>query len=235
MKKIYIILLTTIFLSVFTQNTLAQFIVAQDTIRGRVDFCLRPGDFNNSIAVPNDSVFYMLPPDKEIDPWRYVSFYTPSRSIERGYIHGAHLMRIDDYDIVEVERLSSHGSISFKNEDVRVQITTANISDKDRFIKHLDSGEYSVNGRIAKGVTRWASPKVRYQSISVSIKGKHIYFPKKVYEYFLNPDIENMVVYYNPNKETVYINTNNGEPYAQYNVLWVVSPKGVVNPYVLDK
>ncbi len=78
-------------------------------------------------------------------------------------------------------------------------------------------------------------PKLKYQSISVSIKGKNIIFPKKVYEHLLEPEIDNMAVYYNATKKTVYIMANNGGMAAPYNVLWVVSPpKGAANVYVFD-
>lgn len=234
MKKTYITLLIIFILTSLANNSYAQFIVAQDTIKGQINFCLRPGDLNNSTAVPNDSVFYMFPPDKEIDPWRYVSFYLPSRNTKGGYIQDTRLMRVDDYDIVEVERLSSQGAISFKNEDVRVQITVANISKNNTSIKQLNNGAYTVNGKPAKGTTRWAEPKLDYQSMSATIKGKNIIFPKRVYEHLLNPELENMVVYYNRAKSIIYINANNGGSSAPYNVLWVVSPKGVNNPYIFD-
>lgn len=234
MRKTYTILLTIFTLLLYGQNTFAQFIVAQDTIRGRIDFCPRPGDFNNATQVPNDSVFYLYPPDMEIDPWRYVDFYSPDRSIKSGYIRGTDLMRIDDYDVVEVGKLSAHGTVFFQNDDVRVDIAVANVSSKDSFIKQDSHGNYIVNGKQAKGVSRWASPKIRYQSISATIKGKKIIFPKRVYEHLLNPEIDNMVVYYNPEKSTVYIMANNGGMEAFYCVLWAVSPKGVSNVYVFD-
>jgi len=221
-------------LGFYGQNVFAQFVVAQDTIRGRIDFCPRPGDFNNVTIVPNDSVFYMFPPDKQIDPWRYVDFYTPQRTIRSGYIQGTTLMRIDDYDIVEVERLSSHGTISFKSDEVKVNIAIANITSKDTSIKQNSHGGYTVNGKLAKGVKRWATPKLRYQSMSVTIKGKTIVFPRNVYEHLLEPEIDNMVVYYNPEKSIVYIVTNNGGLDAYYNALWAVSPKGVSNVYIFD-
>ncbi|MBK5719617.1 hypothetical protein JGH11_01900 [Dysgonomonas sp. Marseille-P4677] len=234
MKRTYITLLVTFLFASLATDSYAQFVVAQDTIRGQIYFSQRPGDFNNSIIVPNDSVFYMFPPDKEIDPWRYVDFYLPSRTTKRGYIQETRLMRVDDYEIVEVERLSSHGSVSFKNDDVRIQITVANISDKDPSIKKHTDGGYVVNGKQAKGVNKWQVPKLRYQSISVTIKGKVIIFPKRVYEHLLNPELENMVVYYNPEKGIIYINANNGGMSAPYNVLWAVSQKGVSSPYIFD-
>lgn len=234
MKKTYIILLMGFILSLYGQNAFGQFVVAQDTIRGKIDFCPRPGDFKNMTVVPNDSVFYMFPPDKEIEPWRYVDFYTPSRTIKRGYIMGTNLMRVDDYDIVEVERLSSHGSISFKNNDVRVSITVTKVTPNDTSIKQNAGGKYVVKGKYAKGVTRGSTPKLRYQSISVTIKGKVIVFPKSLYEHLLEPEIDNMVVYYNPEKSIVYIVTNSGGIDAYYSALWAVSPKGVPNAYIFD-
>lgn len=234
MKKGYITLLTTFFLSTFANNTFAQFVVASDTIRGNIDFCQRPGDLNNTIVVPNDSVFYMFSPDKEIDPWRYVDFYLPSRSTKSGYIKGTNLMRIDDYDVVEVERLSSNGTISFKNEDVKILVSVTDVSDKDTPIKYLTNGGCTVNGKQAKGVAKWGKAKTRYQSISVAFKGKNIVFPKSVYEHLLNPELEDMVIYYNPAKDLIYINADNGSTNAPYTVLWLVSTKGVGSPYIFD-
>ncbi|MFV0419040.1 MAG: hypothetical protein ACK5KT_09960 [Dysgonomonas sp.] len=234
MRKTYIILLIGITLSLYGHNAFAQFIVAQDTVRGRIDFCPRPGDFNNMTVVPNDSVFYMFPPDKEIDPWRYVDFYTPSRTIKRGYILSTNLMRVDDYDIVEVERLSSHGAISFKNDDVRVNIAVAKVTPNDTSIKQNPGGRYVVKGKYAKGIIRGSFPKLRYQSISVTIKGKTIILPKNTYEHLFEPEIDNMVVYYNAEKSIVYIVTNNGGIDAYYSALWAVSSKGASSVYIFD-
>lgn len=234
MKKAYTILLITLIMSFCGSNAFAQFVVAKDTIRGRIDFSPRLGDFNHMTQVPNDSVFYMFPPDKEIDPWRYVDFYTPSREIKRGYIHGTKLMRIDDYDIVEVERLSSHGAIFFKNDDVRVSVTIAKVASNDTSIKQNANGSYSVNGKNARGILRGAFPKLRYQSISVTIKGKTIVLSKKMFDHLFEPEIDNMAVYYNPETSVVYIVTNNGGIEAYYSALWTVSPKGASSVYIFD-
>ncbi len=220
--------------SFFVQESMGQFVVAQDTIKGEIYFCPRLGDFTNVTMIPNDSVFYMFPPDVDIEPWRYVDYYYPSRATQSGYIQGTHLMRIDDYDVVDVERLSSHGSVWFKNEDVRVSVSVSAIPPKDIAIKQNTDGGYTVHGKAALGVSKQSSPKLKYSSISVSIKGKNIVFPRRVYEHLLAPEIENMGVYYNPKKGVVYINANNGGVEAYYSVLWVVSTKGVKNVYVFD-
>jgi len=175
----------------------------------------------------------MFPPDLEIDPWRYVGFYTPNRTIERGYILGTDLMRIDDYEMIEVEKLSSHGTVSFKDKDIRVNIAVAPITKGDPTIKQSDRG-YLVNGKMAKGVTKNHFPQLKYRSMSVSIKGNTIVLPKKVYEHLLEPEIDNMAVYYNPQKKIVYILARNGDINSSYSVLWAVSPKGTVNVYVFD-
>ncbi|MDU1890245.1 MAG: hypothetical protein E6767_06105 [Dysgonomonas sp.] len=234
MKKTYTILVMLVLLSLTTLHTSAQFIVVQDTVRGRTDFLPRLGDFQQAVLVPNDSVLYMLPPNPETDPWRYADFYTPSREIRSGYINGTKFMRIDDYEMIDVERLSSHGAISFKGDDVRVSISVAKIPTNDSSIKHNSHGAYMVNERLAKGVAKWAVPALRYQSISVTLKGKIITFPKRVYEHLLEPEIENMAVYYNPEKAIVYIITNNGGTSAYYSALWVVTQKGVSTPYIFD-
>ncbi|MDH6307425.1 hypothetical protein M2451_000574 [Dysgonomonas sp. PFB1-18] len=234
MKHIYITFLTVLALSFYSTEASAQFIVAQDTVRGSVDFCPRLGDLNNSITVPNDSVFYMFPADAATEPWRYVDYYLPSRSTKSGYIGDRKLMRIDDYDIIEVERLSSHGTISFKNDDVRVNIAVSPVTTKDTAIKKNARGEYIVNDKPAKGVARGQSPQLKYQSISVTIKGHNIVFPKGVYEHLLDPEIDNMIVYYNADKSIVYISANNGGTAAYYNALWAVSPRGVANVYIFD-
>lgn len=234
MKKNYIILLISFILSLYGHNMFAQFVVAYDTIRGRIDFCPRPGDLKNAVEVPNDSVFYMFPPDKEIDPWRYVDFYTPSRTIERGYILGTNLMRIDDYEIVEVERLYSHGAIAFKNDDIRINIAVSKVSPDDKSIKHNLSGSYTVNGKLAKGVKQGIFPKLRYQSISVIIKGKVIALPKNIYEHLFEPEIDNMVVYYNSEKSIVYIVTNNGGIDSYYSALFTVSLQQKPSVYIFD-
>ena len=108
MKKTYTIVIMLFLLSLSTLNISAQFVVVQDTIRGRTDFLPRLGDFNNAIAIPNDSVLFLLPPNPETDPWRYVDFYTPSRAITSGYIHGTKFQRVDDYGTVGVDRFSAH-------------------------------------------------------------------------------------------------------------------------------
>lgn len=233
MKKTCTILLTLL-LSFCGQDVFAQFVVAQDTIRGEITFCPRLGDFTNAIKVPNDSVFYMFPPDLTIDPWRYVRYYTPSREIQTGYIRGNRLMRIDDYDIVEVERLSSQGTISFKDDAVRVAISASPVTTKDTYIKQNSNGSYTVNGKLAKGIVRNVAPKIKYNSITVTIEGRTFTIPKRMHEHLLNPDIENTVVYYNADKKTVYINANNGGVNAFYTALWIINPKGIKNVYVFD-
>jgi hypothetical protein len=45
MKRIYTVLLVLFVLSMCAQNVNAQFVVAQDTVRGRIDFCPRLGRF----------------------------------------------------------------------------------------------------------------------------------------------------------------------------------------------
>lgn len=235
MKQTYKIL--AIFFSLFLcgLNISAQFIVAQDTVRGYIDFCPRLGDWANKIEVPNGSVFYMYPPDLDIDPWRYVDLYTAPEKIRSGYIRGTDLMRVDDYDIVEVEKLSSHGTVSFKSDDVKVNIAVSLISSKDISIrKDPVNDKYTVNNKPVKGIVKGQSPKLKYQSITVSIKGHNIVFPKSVYEYLLNPEIDNMVVYYNSQKQTVYISANNGSPEAPYNALWIVPFKGKVDVCIFD-
>lgn len=234
MKKTNTILLMLFFLSAFAYKASAQFVVAQDTIRGSIDFCPRLGDMKNAIVVPNDSVFYMFPITPGTDPWRYVDYYMPSRTTQSGYIQSSLLRRVEDYDIVEVERLSAHGYVSFKSDKVRAHIAVASITSKDTSIKHKSTGGYTVNGKEAKGVGKWTSPKLRYQSMSVTIKGKTITFPKKVFEHLLEPEIDNMAIYYNEKKDLVYIVANNGNSDNYYQALWQVSPRGVSSPYILD-
>ena len=54
MKRIYTVLLVSFILSMCAQNATAQFVVAQDTVRGRIDFCPRLGDFQaGSSRAPN--------------------------------------------------------------------------------------------------------------------------------------------------------------------------------------
>lgn len=233
MRRTYTILLTFLSLFFYEQSIYAQFVVARDTIRGRIDFCPRPGDLTNGTLVPNDSVFYMYPPDLEIDPWRYVDYYTPLRTTERGYIRGTDLMRIDDYEMIEVEKLSAHGTISFRDKDVRVNVAVTPVRSGNSSIKQTGK-DYTINGKPVKGVAKGESPKLKYQSISVTIKGKNVIFPRKVYEHLLEPEIDNMAVYYNPEKQLVYIVANNGEGSSFYRALWVVSPKGVANVYVFE-
>lgn len=233
MKRTYTILLTILILFLYKQDIFAQFVVAQDTLKGSIDFTPRLGDLTHRILVPNDSVFYMYPADLEIDPWRYVDYYTPSRTIERGYIRGRNLMRVDDYEMIEVEKLSANGSVSFRDKDVRVNVSVASVNPKNTAMVQRGKG-YVINGKPVMGIGKNESPKLKYQSISVTIKGRSIVFPKKVYEHLLEPEIDNMAVYYNAAKQTVYIMANNGGTAAPYNVLWVVSPKGVTNVYVFD-
>lgn len=234
MKTIYTFLLALFLFCIGGQDIFAQFIVAQDTIRGQIEFRSNLKDSNSTTMVPNDSVFYMFAPDMSIDPWRRVCFYTSSRTNKNGYIQGSKFMRVDDYDLVEVERLSSHGTISFKSEAVRVVITVANITTKDTHIKRNFNGDYTVNNKSAKGFTGGSFPKLKYQSISVSINGKNIVLPKRLYEFLLDPDIENTAVYYNAEKKIVYINANNGGTTSSYSVLWSVTPKGASNAYIFD-
>lgn len=234
MKRIYTTLPIIFALLLYGQNIQAQFVIAQDTIRGRIDFCPRPSDFNNATQVPNDSVFYLFPVDLEIDPWRYVAFYDANRVPRKGYIRGTDFMRVDDYEIVEVGKISAHGNVFFQNDDVRIDISVSQVSSNDNTIKQNHHGDYFVNGKGAKGIARWSSPKLRYQSMSTTIKGKKIIFPKKVYEHLFNPALENMVVYYNPDKSTVYIIADNGGDDAFYQAMWVVAPTGVSNVYVFD-
>lgn len=232
MKKNYPILLILIALLSCNLDSFAQFIIAQDTIRKTVDFCPRPSDFNNATLIPNDSVFYLYPPDLEIDPWRYVELYNPDRSIQKGYIRGTDFMRIDDYEIVEVGKISAYGNVFFKNEDIRVDISVSMIALNDKSIKQDIYGNYTVNNKIARGVNNKVPPKLRYQSISVIIKGKKIIFPQRVHEHLLNPELDNMVVYYNPESSTVYIIADNGGVDAFYSAMWAVSPEGVPNVYI---
>lgn len=234
MKRNYYMLLIVFIMSLSVHNASAQFVVALDTIRGRIDFCTRPGDLTTTQLVSNDSVFYMYPPDREIDPWRYVGYYLPSREVKSGYIRGTDLMRIDDYEMIEVSRLSSHGIISFEGNDVRVNISVSGVTSKDTFLQKGTDGLYRVKGRIVKGIARGDSPRLCYQSISVSIKGRTVVFPKGVYDYLLEPEIDNMAVYYNSEKGIVYLLANNGGTKAYYNVLWQVTAKGVGSPYIFD-
>lgn len=235
MKKFNTIILIFLLLGLSSQRAFAQFVIAQDTIRGSIDFCQRAGDLNNAVVVPNDSVFYMFPMDLDIYPWRYVHYYTPSRNVEVGYIEGTKLMRVDDYEIIESERLSpSSNTITFRNAEVRVTVVVGELQTQKTPVKRSASGVYTINGKEVKGATQWVSPKKQYRSISVAIGGRYIAFPKSVYEHLLEPAIENMVLYYNTKNKTVYIQANNGGTDAFYTVLWVVTPKGVSNPYVFD-
>lgn len=234
MRQTFIILLTISLSSICAIESHAQFVVAQDTIRGRIDFCTRPGDLNNSTIIPNDSVFFLFPPDLDIDPWRYVDFYLPNRQIRRGYIRGNDLMRVDDYDVVEVERLSSHGNIFFKSDDVRVNISVASVTSRDKAPEQYSDGKFYLNGKRARGISQWGTPRLKYQSMTVTIKGRTITLPKKVYEHLFEPEIDNMIVYFNPKREIVYIVTNNGGTKNYYNAMWAVSPRGAANVYVFD-
>jgi len=233
MKRFYLIISIAILSFLYAGDTYAQFVVAQDTIRGKIDFCPRLGDFTARIEVPNDSVFYLFPPDKEIDPWRYVGYYQPTREIKRGYVKSTVLMRIDDYEMIDVEKLSANGNIIFREDDVRVNVTVAKIPENGKI--HTDAvktGKYIINGKVAKGVSKNKKPELRYQSVTVSIKGNLITIPKKLYEHLLEPEIDNMAVYYNKSKKTVYIVARNGDEDAYYEALWVVSPKGAANVYI---
>ncbi len=234
MKQTYTTLLVLFMLGIYQPDSHAQFVVAQDTIRGGIDFCPRPGDLNNSIQIPNDTVFYLFPPDMDIDPWRHVDMYLPNRRIIKGYIRGNDMMRVDDYDMVEVERLSSHGTVSFKDKNVKVSMSVADVSPKELANKQSPNGNYYINGKKARGIPRWGYPRLKYKSIQVSIKGRSITVPKRVYEHLFEPEIDNMAVYYNPQKEIVYIVANNGGADAYYKAMWAISMRRVANVYVFD-
>lgn len=229
MKKI---ILSLVLIAIYAQSALAQFAVVRDSV-GHNNVYYQIGDFENTIAkaVDNDIV-YLYPYDEDIVPWQYIDYYTAPMKFEPGYMLRVQLRLVEEYDIIEVTRLSSTGSISFGNDTVRVMITTSNVPKNSRLIRKESNGYYSVNGKRAKGIEK-DYPQKQYQSITVSIKKKSIVIPRSQFDNLFEPSLEDTSVFYDNVNQTVFILANNGKA-EDYSVLWVIDRNGKSKVYVRD-
>lgn len=67
--------------------------------------------------------------------------------------------------MIEVERLSAHGSVSFRGDDVRVNVSVTPVNSKNTALEQRVRG-YLINGKPVMGVGRNESPETE---ISVDI------------------------------------------------------------------
>lgn len=233
MKRIHFILYLFLSLSFYTQSSFAQFAIVKDSIRGATNLYERTADKGQiKAAMPNGSVVYLYPRDMDILPWRYVDYYLPEGGVERGFVNGDFIEDIRELELVEVERLSAHGSITFRSDSsaVRVVVSTGNVVKGDNTIS-LKDGRYMVGDKRAMGVFN-SFPTQRYQSITATIKGRTVSVSRTLLNYLFEPDLENTAAFYDAATKTVYITSINGSATNSYNVVWAVPSNGKASVYV---
>lgn len=232
MKKISSVLFILLILGCYSPTIHAQFAIVKDSIRGETPALERlKGNTNPRINILNNSVVYMYPRNADIEPWRYVDYFKSGGNSERVYIHSNFLVNVDNFEIIESERLSSHGSISFKNDSIRVAISLSNISPNDKSLKIGQGGKFFINGRQTYGANN-TLPRFGYQSIVVTLKGKRYILPKEQINFLFAPSLVDTTVYYDHDSGIVYIMANNGEADNTYHVLWTIDKKGQSNVFV---
>lgn len=235
MKKVNSILLLLFILGCYnTPNSFAQFAIVKDSIRGEVQaYTQFRGSDSFSLNIPNNSVVYLYPRSADIEPWRYAVYYKPGGETQDVYIREDYLFNVDELDLIDTERLSSHGQISFKNDSIRVVVSTSNIVFGDKSIKLAQNGRFSVDGKNTYGAYR-SFPKVGYRSIVVTINGRNYSVPKKQLNYLFAPSLIDTTVYVDPNTGIIYVVATNGDTNAIYYALWSVDKKGNSNVFVKD-
>lgn len=229
MKRLIFSILTLV---ICTQGAFAQFAVVRDSV-GHNNVYHQIGDFENVLAKASDNdIVYLYPYDEDIVPWQYVDYYTSSMKFEPGYMLRVQLRLVEEYDVIDVTRLSASGSISYGNDSIKVVISTSNVPKGSKLIRKEPNGYYSVGGKRAKGIGR-DYPQKQYQSISVSFKRKNIIIPRSLFDNLFEPSLEDTSVFYDDVKQTIFILANNGKS-EDYSVLWVVDRNGKPKVYVRD-
>ncbi len=232
MKRVYLFLCVFFSLSLYAQTESAQFAIVKDSIRGSAKLYERMADEGQVKAtMPNGSVLFLYQADRDVLPWRKADYYTATGDIESGYVNSNFTEDVRDQELIEVERLSAHGNISFRNDSIRVVVSTSNVAAGDRTIKEGADGRRMVGTKQAMGVVN-SFPTRRYQSIVVTVKGRSTTIPRSLFDYLFEPILENTSVFYDPISRMVYISATNGSGSAVYNVLWSVDNRGKSQVYV---
>lgn len=205
MKKI----LSLILLFAYVQYASAQFAIVNDTINGNTGFVLKSYNNTEVRTIPNGSVVYIYPYENPTDSLRPVDLYSTDGGVVRGYMDDLVLNRIEDYEIVEVERLSAHGFVLYGNDSIKVTITTDRSTGDD---------------------------KARFRSIEINNKGKKTSVPYSMLKPFIKPLLDETTVYLDDINNRIFIVGRAYEPKSygrdiRYMVLWVIPPDGNITMY----
>lgn len=212
--------LVSILIFIISQTTYGQFAVVADK-DGFANVRSSASIANNIIdKVGNGSIVYCFEPEQE---WIPID-YNLDQQHKSGYIHKTRVKFIESLEKMPRTKVTTSG-IEFRNESIKLSITTTKFVAKNYTLQYHDSDPSSPSNYIEKinGNTYWGTdgnmPKTQYGSCLLQIGKSNISLPV---DNLFEPSLESTAVYTDKTSKKLYITSMNGDAAGAYAVLWLI-------------
>ena len=234
MKKTGLFVLTLSLLFVVSNDIQAQFGIVQDTVSGTNSAKLyeRPGERHSLDILPNASVIYLQPSDEDYTPFRCIEYGAFDRKNPKlAFLLENQVMDIRDLDLIETERFSAHGYISFRNDSIRVVFTLKDVLKGDKRIEQDARGSYVVNNKKAVGIYKKYPEKYLHSIVVTTNKTKTITVPSAMLENFFDIEMANVGVFVDSQTGTIFVLAVENEKNIAYEAVWKIERSGKCSVY----
>lgn len=201
----------------YSSQTYSQFAFVSDK-DGKVNIRSTP-DLSDNIedSLENGHLVYCM---EDRGSWVNID-YIKNGALSNGYVYKNRLVRVDNYEKIPVQRIEP-ARIIFLKDSVHITISSK------PFDRHEHKLFYStehpeilelVNGKLPFG-TDGNIPRSAYHSIEIRTGNRSIQLPVSAYDDLFEPTLGNTNVHYDRKRDTLYLQSLNGDGAGGYFVIW---------------
>ena len=224
MKNAIIFLLTIISSDVF-----AQLAVIEDK-DGYVNIRKEPNSSGVIVGkLTEKDIFWCF---EEGNDWYPIDTEATDNNAISGYVHKSRIKFLTDYDSIPLTEPDIN-SVHFSGKDIEVDLKTKAFDKKSH---HIDFNNYNYVDKIDNKKI-WGTdgdiPKREYEQVVILYANKKIELPKSALENLFEPNLNFTDVYYNKEKDILYITGLNSDGAGAYVFAWIISQKEYIGRVTL--
>lgn len=141
-----------------------------------------------------------------------------------GYVHKSRIKMISSLKQIKAASITANKAV-FENENITVEITTKGFIKSEHSYKLDDSGYIElIDNKIPWGIDG-EFPRNKYKEIIVKIDGENIAIPAQELKNLYEPNLKITSVYYDADKDSLYIVATNSDGAGGYAVVFIIENK----------
>jgi hypothetical protein len=209
--------LIILILLLISKVSFAQFYVVQDP-DGFVNVRSEPNAKSKVLTtLSNGKVVYIYEPEG----FTPVEFKENQDTLQ-AFIYRDRLKAVESFTKVKRKSLKSN-EVTFEHKGYRIYLSTKAFEpEKHSFQFHKESQQIATIDHKPYWGQDGGMPKKQYHLIHITNKKVLFPIPDEALQGLYEPNLENTSVYYNPQTETFYIQSTNGDGAGGYLVIWVI-------------